>query len=64
MAIAHELTRRELVDQDDGSYLGTLLCACGWGSRVGPFSSKPLTDATMSAEWAFHRASGGTTPEE
>ena len=52
----HEATRREVTRQEDGSHLGVLICSCGWAVTVGPFTSEPLTEATMNAEWAFHTA--------
>lgn len=58
MAIAHELTSSELIP-DGASHLGVLVCACGWGVRVGPYRSQELTEATMNAEWTFHVAAPG-----
>ena len=62
MASEHEATKYEVAQEPDDGYLGVVICSCGWGVRVGPYASEPLTAASLSAEWRFHLAGVGTAP--
>jgi hypothetical protein len=50
----HAVERRTMGRQDDRTWVGTLVCSCGWTLEVGPYAQRSIVSETLASSWAGH----------